>query len=154
MLQYVDPGLIIVNVINIFANLYNYATVYDSYKHHSKYPFDYYQINALQLGVTFICYSILTRSMLYIIEHCKALSVTIQIGKVTVFNVQRIASELRVYKLYHPYNHQKQNVWQNILQFSMYNKPRVNIKKTQKYDPHLYSHPKQNLYYYQVDISL
>ena len=33
MVQYIDPWLIIVNVIKIFANLYGYVTVYDSYKH-------------------------------------------------------------------------------------------------------------------------
>ena len=30
--------------VNILANLYGYMTVYDSYKHHSKYPFDNYWI--------------------------------------------------------------------------------------------------------------
>ena len=37
--------------------------VYDSYKHHSKYPFDNYRINVLQWGggVIYLWYSILTR---------------------------------------------------------------------------------------------
>ena len=47
---HIDPGLIIVNVIKMFANLYGYVMVYDSYKHHSKYPFDNYRINVLQWG--------------------------------------------------------------------------------------------------------
>ena len=58
MVYYIDPWLIIVNVINIFANLYGYVTVYDSYKRHSKYPFDNYRINVLQRGVTFLWYGI------------------------------------------------------------------------------------------------
>ena len=42
MVYYIDPWLIIVNVIKMFANLYAYVMVYDSYKHHNKYPFDNY----------------------------------------------------------------------------------------------------------------
>ena len=50
-LRYViDQWLIIVNVIKMFANLYGYVMVYDSYTHHSKYPFDNYRINVLQWG--------------------------------------------------------------------------------------------------------
>ena len=72
MVYYIDPWLIIVNVINIFANLYGYVTVYDSYKRHSKYPFDNYRINVLQRGshISMVWYSILTRGLLYI-ENCK-----------------------------------------------------------------------------------
>ena len=51
----IDPWLIIVNVITMFANLYGYVMVYVSYKHHSKYPFDNYQINVLQWGSYFYC---------------------------------------------------------------------------------------------------
>ena len=50
MVLYIDPWFIIVNVINIFANLYGCVTVYDSYKHYSKYPFANYRINILQRG--------------------------------------------------------------------------------------------------------
>ena len=32
--------------------------MYDSYKHHSKYPFDNYRINVLQWGVICLWYSI------------------------------------------------------------------------------------------------
>ena len=34
----------------MIANFYGYVTVYDSYKHHSKYPFDNYRIDALRRG--------------------------------------------------------------------------------------------------------
>ena len=37
MVIYIDPRLIIVNVLKIFANLYGYVTMYNSYKHHSIY---------------------------------------------------------------------------------------------------------------------
>ena len=38
----IDLWLTIVNVIKMLANLEGYGLVYDSYKHHSKYPFDNY----------------------------------------------------------------------------------------------------------------
>ena len=40
--------LIIVNVIQMFANLYGYVTLYYSYKYHNKYPFHNYRIYVLQ----------------------------------------------------------------------------------------------------------
>ena len=58
----------------MFVSLYGYVLVYDSYKHHSKYPFDNYRINVLQWGVICLWHSILTRGLLYI-ENCKALSI-------------------------------------------------------------------------------
>ena len=70
----IDLWLTIVNVIKMFANLQGYVLVYDSYKHHSKYPFDNYRINVLQWGVICLWRSILTRGLLYI-DNCKALSI-------------------------------------------------------------------------------
>ena len=79
----------------MLANLYGYVMVYESYKHHSKYPFDNYRINVLQWGgVTFLWYSILPRGLLYIKQTVKLCQfgwlwafliykpVTIQIGNV------------------------------------------------------------------------
>jgi len=60
----------------MFANLYGYVMVYDSYKHHSKYPFGNYRINVLQRGGGHI--SILTRGLS--VENCKALSTWMVMG--------------------------------------------------------------------------
>ena len=61
----------------MFANLYGYVMVYDSYKHHGKYPFDNYKIQCFTAGRGHI--SILTRGLY--VENCKALSTLMVMGR-------------------------------------------------------------------------
>jgi len=68
-IQYTVPWLIIINAIKTVANLYGYVTLYESYKHDSKYIFDNNLIYVLLRRVTFLRYIIFIQGLVFI-ENC------------------------------------------------------------------------------------